>query len=163
MNFLPPVQSLVYGRILILTLTNTLTVAALTLSMTVNAVMTGLIVFRIFKVFQEVKTGAEDRMLGVADGSTPLRRVIFAIIESGTALFFFQLIRLILAFQTVLHPKPAINAYYIFASIHTMLNVIITVNDFYLTDNMSLFRVSHLHSFWCGCRWDCLSTTRIPL
>ena len=31
----------------------------------------------------------------------------------------------------------------------------------YFTDNMSLFRVLHLPLSWCGCQWDCLSTTRV--
>ena len=62
-----------------------LALTGLTLSMTVNALVTGLIVFRIFKVFQEVKTGtADDQILGVT-GGTKLRRVI--LIEPGMALF----------------------------------------------------------------------------
>ena len=67
----------------------------LTLSMIVNALVTGLIVFRIFKVFRALKTSAaDDRILGVTGGST-LQRVIFIIIESGVALFSIQLARLV--------------------------------------------------------------------
>src|ERR1700735_4878893 len=66
----------------------TLQVAGLALSMTVNALVTGLIVFRIFQVFQEVKTLTADgqSLLGATGGST-LQRVIFILIESGMALF----------------------------------------------------------------------------
>ena len=79
-------------------------------------------------MFQEVKTGTDDQVLGTADGNTPLRRVMFVIIESGSALvfFFFQLIRLVL-----LTLVATTDAYYIFASLHTMPNVIIRVNGFF--------------------------------
>ena len=59
--------------------------------MTMNALVTGLIMFRIFKVFQEVKTAtADNQNLGVTGGST-LRCVMSIIIESGMALFSIQL------------------------------------------------------------------------
>ena len=85
---LPSVVSLVHDPIRILTLSDTLNVIALVLSMTVNAVTTGLIVFRIFKVFREVKTGTDDQVLRIAGRNTPLRRAMFVIIESGSTLFF---------------------------------------------------------------------------
>ena len=97
--------------------------------MTVNALVTGLIVFRIFKVFQEVKTGtADDQILGVTGGSR-LRRVIFIIIESGMALFSIQLARLVV---TIVQTDAAHDAYYLSASIHEMLNVIMTINHCYV-------------------------------
>ena len=99
-----------------------LAIAGLALSMTVNALVTGLIVFRIFKVFQEVKTGtADDRILGVAGGST-LRRVIFIIIESGIALFSIQLARLVVV---VVNTDTCYDAFEVIIGIHEMLNVII--------------------------------------
>ena len=59
--------------------------------MTMNALVTGLIMFRIFKVFQEVKTAtADNQNLGVTGGST-LWCVMSIIIESGMALFSIQL------------------------------------------------------------------------
>ena len=101
---------------------NTLQVAGLALSMTVNALVTGLIVFRVFKVFQEVKTStADDQNLGVTGGST-LRRVIFIIIESGMALFLIQLARLV---AVIVNTDAADDAYNLIAPIHEMLNVII--------------------------------------
>ena|SRR5271156_392567 len=90
--------------------------------MTVNAVVTGLIVFRIFKVFREVKLGtADDQILGVTGGSK-LRRVIFILIESGMALFSIQLARLVV---TIVPTEAAYAAYGLIGSIHEMLNVII--------------------------------------
>ena len=102
---------------------NTLEVTGLALSMTVNALVTGLIVFRIFKVFQEVKAAtADDQTLGVTGGST-LRRVVFIIIESGMALFSVQLARLVV---TIVNTDAANHAaYYLISGIHEMLNVII--------------------------------------
>ena len=102
----------------------TLAVAGLALSMTVNALVTGLIVFRVFKVFQEVKTStADNEMLGVTGGST-LRRVIFIIIESGMALFSIQLARLV---DSIMSPSTAAgnDAHVLITCIHEMLNVII--------------------------------------
>ena len=86
------------------------------------ALVTGLIVLRIFKVFQEVKTGTlDDQTLGTTGGST-LKRVIFVLIESGMALFSIQFARLVV---TILTTDTAFAAYYIIVGIHEMLNVII--------------------------------------
>ena len=113
---------------------NTLVIAGLALSMTVNTLATGLIVFRIFKVFQEVKTAtADDQNLGVTGGST-LRRVIFIIIESGMALFSVQLTRLVVGIVASIVATNAsyYNAYLLMVSIHEMLNVIMTINHCYV-------------------------------
>ena len=103
-----------------------LALTGLTLSMTVNALVTGLIVFRIFKVFLEVKVcTAEDRILGVTGGST-LRRVIFILIESGMALFSIQSARLLVTIVGLLIDTDApYAAFLLIAGIHEMLNVII--------------------------------------
>ena len=107
----------------------TLVIAGLALSMTVNALVTGLIVFRIFKVFKEVKTAtADDQILGDTGGST-LQRVIFIIIESGMALFSIQLTRLVAVIVTT---DAANNAYVLISGIHEMLNVIMTINHCYV-------------------------------
>ena len=108
---------------------NTLAIAGLALSMTVNALVTGLIVLRIFKVFQEVKTGtADDQSLGATGGST-LQRVIFIIIESALALFSIQLTRLVAA---LVNTDAANDVYYLIIGIHEMLNVIMMINDCYV-------------------------------
>ena len=96
--------------------------AGTALSMTVNALVTGLIVFRIFKVFQEVKTSTADfQTLGVTGGST-LRRVIFIIIESGMALFSIQLARFVAGVVTT---SASNDVFYLIDGIHEMFNVII--------------------------------------
>ena len=103
---------------------NTLTATGLALSMTVNALVTGLIVFKIFKVFQAVETSVADGQISgvtASDGST-LRRVIFILIESGMALFSIQLARLVV---TIVDTNAAWNAQTFIIVIHEMLNVII--------------------------------------
>ena len=113
-----PRLSIIQGQLYIPRWSDILAITDLALSMTVNALVTGLIVFRILKVFQEVKTST-----AVTGGST-LRRVIFIIIESGVALFSIQLARLV---ATVLSgmDEAVRNAYYLIVGIHEMLNVII--------------------------------------
>src|SRR5882757_9855666 len=76
-----------------------LALIGLTASMTVNALVTGLIVFRIFKVFREVNsvTTSNETSLGVT-GGRKLRSIIFIIIESGMALFAIYLAQLVPSF-----------------------------------------------------------------
>ena len=102
-----------------------LTLTSLTTSMTVNALVTGLIVFKIFKVFREVKsvTTSEDRSLGITRGNK-LRSVTFIIIESGTALFAVQLARVVSSSQFA--TGAAYNAFRFIIGIHEMVNVIIS-------------------------------------
>ena len=58
---------------------------ALAASMVVNFLVTGLIVFKILKVFLELKATSVERMMGSlsSTGSTKLRHIIFMVIESG--------------------------------------------------------------------------------
>jgi hypothetical protein len=102
-----------------------LALTGLTASMTVNALTTGLIVFRIFKVFRGVKsaTTSDEKNLGVTGGKT-LRSVIFIIIESGMALFAIQLARLVLLSLEPLTIAET-DTYEFIVTIHEMLNVII--------------------------------------
>ena len=121
--------SIVQGQYYTLKWSNTLAITGLTLSMTVNALVTGLIVFRVLKVFQKVKTGtADDQILGVTGGST-LQRVIFIIIESALALFSVQLTRVVFAIVTT---DAADDAYVLIVGIHEMLNVIMMINHCYV-------------------------------
>ena len=97
-------------------------------SMTVNALVTGLIVFRIFKVYREIKsvTTLEDKSLGITGGNK-LRSVIFIIIESGMALFAIQLVRVVItASQPALVTDAAYYAFEFIIGIHEMVNVIIS-------------------------------------
>ena len=123
-----------------------LEVTGLALSMTVNGLVTGLIVFRILKLSQEVKTStANDQILGVTNGST-LQRVIFILIESDMALFSIQLARLV---ASTMLTNPAEITLDLMISIHNMLNVIIrSLIVTLFTEKMSLSRVLRLPSSW---------------
>ena len=107
--------------------------------MAVNTLVTGLIVFRILKVFLEVKATVTsvERTLGSTRG-TKLRHIIFVIIESGMALFAIQLVRVVFyAVSSVYAP--------LFIGINQMFIVIMRSVHFYFrfTDNIYLARASH--------------------
>jgi hypothetical protein len=97
---------------------------SLAASMTVNALVTGLIVFRIFKVFREVKD---------VTGGRKLRSIIF-IIESGMALFAIQLARVVIA-ATGERTNAEQDICPLIVCIHEMLNVVISL--VYSTDNVA--------------------------
>ena len=122
------------------------TITALAASMAVNTLSTGLIVFKILKVFLDVKATSIERTLGSLSsnaGDTKLRHIIFIIVESGMTLFAIQLLRVVLTSlwavkQTgslslstvtpaILSIDVALNLIY---GIHEMLNVIIKSVDF---------------------------------
>jgi len=92
------------------------------LSMAVNTLVTGLIVFRIFKVFLEIKaaTTSVERTLGTTGGSK-LQHVIFIIIESGMALLAVQLVRIVLSNLNPLHSADFVFAYDLSVSINQKL------------------------------------------
>ena len=107
--------------------------------MLVNALVTGLIVFRISKVFWEVKA-ISDRGVLCVTGWTKIRSVIFIMIESGVALFSIQLARLVV---TIVSTDAATDAFLLIGCIHQMLNVTILLLPFILisADNVDLARV----------------------
>ena len=119
---------------------DTLAMTGLASSMAVNALMTGMIVFKILKVFLEFKpTSVEQTLgsLGSMEGSK-LRHIIFIIIESGMTLFAIQLVRVVLAIlvmQTDLVMQTGVTRAYIgmqlIIAIHEMFNVIIRSVYFY--------------------------------
>ena len=115
-----------------------LALASFSGSMTVNALVTGLIVFRIFKVFREVKdvTTSNEKSLGITGGSK-LLSIIFIIIESGITLFAIQLVRLTI-YATGLGTDAENDVYQLIVSIHQMVNVVISsvIVTLYSTDNM---------------------------
>ena len=104
-----------------------LALTSLITSMTVNALVTGLIVFKIFKVFREIKGVAtlEDKSLGITHGNK-LRSVIFIVIESGMALFAIQLARVVVSTQITLANDAAYYALQFIVAIHEIVNVIIS-------------------------------------
>ena len=115
--------------------------------MAVNTIVTGLIVFRILKVYLEVKPTMVERTLG-STGDTKFQHVIFVIIESGMALFIIQLVRVVLVALPVQLTVPAIEGLNLVIGINQMLNVIIRfqADHFYFfcfTDNIYLARASH--------------------
>ena len=123
----------------------TLSLTSLIASMTVNALATGLIVFRIFKVFRDVKyiITSDEKSLGLT-GGWKLRSIIFIIIESGMALFAIQLARLIIAAIAAMNPtKGIVAANTVIVGIHEMINVTISsvIVTLCLTDNVDLARV----------------------
>ena len=100
---------------------------ALTASMVVNALVTGLIVFKILKVFLRVNPILVELTLD-STGGRKLRHVIFVIIESGMTLFAIQLIRLVFY---ILPMEWTLYAGYYADVINEMLNVIIRSVHFY--------------------------------
>ena len=100
--------------------------------MAVNALMTGMIVFRILKV-TGVKPTSIERTLGSTEGNK-FRHIMFVIIESGMALFAIQLVRIVLEFIPVSAeqlPFDQVASDFVVV-INQMLNVIILRSLFLL-------------------------------
>ena len=91
--------------------------------MTVNALVTGLIVFNLFKVFE--------KHLGIVGGSRTAS-IMFVIIESGMALFTIQWARLAIS---ATYATSQTDAEYVVLElvvyIHEMLNVIMSFSHCY--------------------------------
>jgi hypothetical protein len=124
---------IVQGQVYTTTWSNVLVMTSLAASMTVNALVTGLIVFRIFKVFHEVKD---------VTGRKKLCSIIFIIIESGMTLFAIQLARLVIA-ATEERTNAECDIYLLIGCIHEMLNVVISsvTATLYITDKNVVARV----------------------
>ena len=108
---------------------------SLVASMAVNALMTGLIVFKILKVASQINPAWVELTLDSIGGSK-FRHVIFVIIESGMALFAIQLIRVIF---TLLPLAPGVDIMDYLITINEMFNVIIRSAHFCFhcfTDNI---------------------------
>ena len=116
---------------------NTLFITGLTSSMAVNALVTGMIVFRILKVTVGVEPTSVEQTLG-SSGGNKFRHIIFIIIESGMALFAIQLVRVVLLFipQPVEQEDIFQVAFDFVIAINQMFNVIIIIRssfDFLIT------------------------------
>ena len=98
--------------------------------MAVNALVTGMIVFRILKA-SGVKPTSVERTLGSTEGNK-FRHITFIIIESGMALFAIQLLRVVLSFIPVaVEQDPFLQTVSDFVIvINQMLNVIIIRSSF---------------------------------
>ena len=110
----------------------TVFITGLAASMAVNALMTGMIVFRILKA-TGVKPTSVERTLGSTEGNK-FRHIMFIIIESGMALFAIQLVRFVLAFTSVpVEQLPFFQAAIDFVIfINQMLNVITIIRSSFL-------------------------------
>lgn len=111
---------------------------SITLSMTVNALVTSLIVVKIFEVFREVSNlnTPTENILSVT-GGRKLQSVIFILIESGMVLFSVQLARLVV---TILTTDAATDAFTLIGYIHQMVNVIIRL---IISTSLSLLIIWH--------------------
>ena len=114
-------------------------ITALAASMAVNALVTGLIVFKILKVFSEVNPILVELTMD-SNGGAKLRHVIFVIIESGMALFAIQLIRIVFY---ILPMKWTIDVGDYVVVINQMLNVIIRSVHSYFFFLIVFIRASH--------------------
>ena len=105
---------------------NILLLTSLPLSMAVNALVTGLIVFRIVRVSMGVKPTSIERTLG-STGGNKFQHILFIIIESAMALFAIQLVRVVLGVApwSVGQEPSIIPASDCVIVINQMLNVII--------------------------------------
>ena len=118
----------------------------LALSLIVNATVTGLIVFRIMKIYLKAKHTFSEQTFGGTGGGRKLLSIIFILIESGMALFAIQLGQLVLAMiSRLVNSSSAAAAYSIllpFVAIHQMMNVIIgpVIFTTYLTDSLCFSR-----------------------
>ena len=110
------------------------TTTSFVLSMAVSTLVTGLIVFKILKVFLEVKAASNSvnrtTSLGSSSscstaGGNKLQHVVFVIIESGMALFIIQLIRVV--FVSLEAPS---NVFNILIAINNMFNVSSTSSSY---------------------------------
>ena len=110
------------------------TTASLVLSMALNALVTSLIVYKIFVVFREVKavTTSDEKSLGVTRGGK-LRYVMFVIIESGMILFSVQFARVVSTALRTNGSTSDLNAFNFIVSFHEMLNVTTTIFSSFLT------------------------------
>ena len=107
----------------------TLFSTGLAASMAVNSLMTGMIVFRIFKVTRAMPSTTFEQTLS-SNGGNKFRHIMFIIIESGMALLVIQVVRFVLAFM----PETAawFGAYDFVLAINQVLNVIIKRSVFFL-------------------------------
>ena len=117
---------------------------SLILSLVVNALATGIIVLKIFAVYQKVKPTSKEKTLG-ATGGRKLLSIMFIIIESGMALFTMQLLRLVLYLMS--SQNAVMQGYAITLGIDQMVHVIITIPHLkfsYFTDsNVGRFVIGH--------------------
>ena len=110
----------------------TLVTTSLAMSLTVNTLVTGLIVSGIVKLFRKVNTG-------ITQSRSIFQRVIGIIIESGSVLFAVQLARLVISILLIFMDDRVYSAFILSVCIHQMINVIIkSLLLDYFTNNTGL-------------------------
>ena len=130
-------QTIIQGEVVDETWGSMLTIIDLAASLVVNALATGLIVFKILKVYLEIKATSVEQTFNSSSstGGTKLRHILFVIIESGMALFAIQLARVVVTcvIESQAGTPPNLQiALDLIISIHEMLNVIIRSVPFVL-------------------------------
>ena len=133
---------------------NTMILTGLVASMVVNALVTGLIVFKILKVFMEVKPTSVEQTLGSisSTGVPKLRNIIFIIVESGMALFVVQLVRVVITSlvqgeATAQTPPSILFGWDVVIVVHEMLNVIMKKSVLvlvFLTDDIFFTTLAYI-------------------
>jgi hypothetical protein len=116
-------------------------ITSLVASMIVNALATGLIVLRIFKVFQQVKC-TQTSMTLESTGGSKLRTIIFILIECGMTLFAIQLALTVVSILNYNNSSfsPIYGGEQITIAVHQQLNVItlrMIISDDHFTDNLT--------------------------
>jgi len=96
---------------------NAVTWSSLVMSICVNAIVTGMIVFKIVGVYQDAKPLYNDPF--AASGGSKLRSIIFIVVESALTLLCVQVINLVL---NILPSLPALHGYQVISFIYQMLN-----------------------------------------
>ena len=117
-----------------------MTLTSFATSLTVNALVTCLIVFRITKVYWEVvKPTLAGNTLRAQTAGDRLRPIIFIFIESGIALLCLQLAQIVLG---VIQTNAAIIVYQPIGGMGRMLNVIVTfvIITYFFADIVDLAR-----------------------
>ena len=124
-------QSMGHNRVNITVWGNILVRSSLAASMTVNALVTGLIVLKLFKVFRGLKgvTTSLEKHWGII-GGRKMASIMFIVIESGMALFAIQLTRLVIT--TTNQTDAEYDALVLIIPIHIMLNVIISSSHYFI-------------------------------
>ena len=97
---------------------NIATITSLAISLTVNAVVTGLIVFRLLQVSRMLGLTFGHRTSCVGRTEAKFWSIVFVMIESGMAMFAIQLIRVVLSILNV-------DIFKIIIGINQMFNVTI--------------------------------------
>ena len=136
-------------------MSNTLFTTGLAASTTVNALTTGMIVFRIFKVTRAMPTTTSFEQTLGSTGGRKFRHIMFIIIESGMALLAIQVVRMLQPFIPDQIIGERITAGNFLTAINQVLNVIIIRSVFFcffcVSDNHDIYLTGHrTNDYFCA-------------